>query len=74
MQSRTLEHPAAAGGLVGGFGARAVSRKTPSYFMTDMMWRDDLIFVTKHKMFLLDSRPSIAQRGRCHLFCIQIKI
>ena len=42
--------------------------------MTDMMWRGDLIFVTKHKMFLLDSRPSLAQRGRCHLFCIQIKI
>ena len=25
--------------------------------MTDMMWRGDLIFVTKHKMFLLRLTP-----------------
>ena len=42
--------------------------------MTDVMWRGDLIFVTKHKMFLLRLTPLSCTKRALSSLCIQIKI
>ena len=42
--------------------------------MTDMMWRGDLIFVTKHKMFLRRLTPLSCTKRALSSLCIQIKI